>query len=252
MIRTKTLGVRYGDHIACQDVTLEVATGQVLAIVGPSGCGKSSFLTALNRMTDLIPDARVSGDVWLDGRHTRDDGMSPAQLRLQVGMIFQKPNPFPMSIRRNLTLALREHGIKDRHQQDEIVERVLREVGLWEEIHERLDQSALTLSGGQQQRLCIARALSLSPKVLLLDEPCSSLDPLSTERIERLIDRLRPQLATIIVTHNLAQARRVADQVAVFWQRDGRGQMLECMATDELFQNPGDPIVADYLRGDRG
>lgn len=252
MIRTEKLGVQYGNHIALRDVTLEVATGQVLAIVGPSGCGKSSFLAALNRMTDLIPGARVTGDVWLEGRDTRKAGMSPAALRLQVGMIFQKPNPFPMSIRRNLTLALREHGVRRRPALEETVERVLCEVGLWDEVKDRLDRSALTLSGGQQQRLCIARALALKPKVLLLDEPCSSLDPLSTERIERLMDRLRPDLATIIVTHNLAQARRVADQVAVFWQRDGRGQLLECNTTQRLFQDPSDPTVAEYLRGQRG
>ncbi|HRF00244.1 MAG TPA: phosphate ABC transporter ATP-binding protein [Pirellulaceae bacterium] len=252
MIRVDRLTIRYGDRVALRDVTLEVPNGSVTAIVGPSGCGKSSLLQAINRLTDLVPGAEVSGSIEVDGRSVHDGRRAVVDLRRDVGMIFQRPNPFPTSIRRNLQLALREHGVRRRDELERTTERVLRDVGLWDEVRDRLDASALRLSGGQQQRLCLARALALEPRVLLMDEPCSALDPAATARVEGLIRQLRERHTILIVTHHLAQARRIADRLAVFWIRDGAGALIESGPTERLFTSPDDPITAAYLSGAAG
>lgn len=252
MIRTKALSVHYGSVTAVRQASLNVPKGRITAIVGPSGCGKSSFLAALNRMTDLIPGAYISGRVFIDCCDVHENGRNPAELRRCVGMIFQKPNPFPMSIRRNIQLALREHGERRKAELEAITERVLHDVGLWHEVKDRLDSSALLLSGGQQQRLCIARAIALQPQVLLMDEPCSALDPMAAAKVESLIQRLRDRYTIAIVTHNLAQARRIADDVAVFWVRDGAGEIIEQGPTEAVFANPSHPITAEYLSGTTG
>ena len=252
MIQTESLSVHYGSRIALRNASLSVDQGSITAIVGPSGCGKSSFLMALNRMTDLIPSARVSGRILIDGRDIHRDLRSSSELRRRVGMIFQKPNPFPMSIRHNIQLALREHGTRQRRQLESIMQRVLIDVGLWDEVKDRLDRSAIQLSGGQQQRLCIARALALEPQVLLMDEPCSALDPIAASRVESLIKDLRAQYTMVIVTHNLAQARRLSDRVAVFWMRDGAGEIIEQGPTDLVFHSPADATASAYLAGRYG
>ncbi len=252
MITTENVSVSYNGRTVLRDATIDAKPGSILGLVGPSGCGKSSFLAALNRLTEIIPGASVSGRIRFDGRDLSTVFPSSVDLRRHVGMIFQKPNPFAMSIRRNIELPLREHGIRDSRQLREITESVLRDVGLWDEVSDRLEQSALELSGGQQQRLCIARALALKPQVLLMDEPCSSLDPLSAERVEQLIDSMRGQYTILIVTHNLAQARRLSDQIAIFWIQDGVGRIVEQGDTEEVFNNSANPIVSSYLSGRQG
>jgi len=252
MIRTESLEVRYGTLVAVRSVSLNVALGRITALVGPSGCGKSSFLAALNRMTDLIPGAETTGRVFIGDRDIRSRDWAPADLRRRIGMIFQRPNPFATSIRSNIHLALREHGIRARTERDAIMRRVLTDVGLWAEVKDRLKESALKLSGGQQQRLCIARALALEPDVLLMDEPCSALDPMAAGKVESLIKNLRGRFTIVIVTHNLAQARRVADEVAIFWVRNGAGQLIEQGPVEEIFTNPTDPDAAAYLAGTQG
>jgi phosphate transport system ATP-binding protein len=235
-----------------RDATINAEPGRVLALVGPSGCGKSSLLAALNQLTELIPGASVSGTIRFNGQDVRDAFESPTHLRRHVGMIFQKPNPFPMSVRRNVELALRQHARHPRNVIRQITETVLRDVGLWDEVHNRLDQPALELSGGQQQRLCIARALALEPQVLLMDEPCSALDPHSAERVEQLIESMRGKRSVIIVTHNLAQARRIADHVAVFWMHDGVGEIIEQGETEAIFEASTNDLVNAYLSGRKG
>ena len=252
MIRTDSLTIHYGSVPAISGVTLDVPQGQIMAVVGPSGYGKSSFLSALNRMTDLIPGATVSGKVLIDCCDIHDQCRSPEELRQCVGMIFQKPNPFPMSIRKNIQLALKEHGARDREVLESLTQQVLEDVGLWDEVKDRLAKSALTLSGGQQQRLCIARALALKPQILLMDEPCSALDPMASARVEALIQSLKRRYTIIIVTHNLAQARRISDQVALFWLKDGSGQVIESGPTQSIFANPSDPVAKEYLTGVQG
>lgn len=252
LIVTRGLSVYYGGRAAVRGVDLEVREGRVMAIAGPSGCGKSSFLSCLNRLTDLIPGCRVEGEVRLGGEGVLGAGVDVVALRRRVGMIFQKPNPFPLSVRKNLTFPLREHGVRDRGEQERMVEGALRDVGLWEEVKDRLDSPALTLSGGQQQRLCLARALALKPEVLLLDEPCSALDPIASGVVEDLIASLRGRYTIVIVTHNLAQARRVADEVALFWVCGGVGRLIESGPTREVFESPQDPLTAAYVAGVRG
>ncbi|MEM6793721.1 MAG: phosphate ABC transporter ATP-binding protein [Acidobacteriota bacterium] len=252
MIRTEDLGVHYGSLTAVRSASLHVAKGSTLAIVGPSGCGKSSFLAALNRMTDLTPGARISGRVLIDCCDIHGSCLSPTELRLCVGMIFQRPNPFPMSIRRNIQLALREHGRRSRAELEEITEGVLEAVGLWDEVKDRLEAPAQRLSGGQQQRLCIARALALEPQILLMDEPCSALDPIASARVEELIEELKGRYTIVIVTHNLPQARRLADEVAVFWVRDGAGEIIEQGPAAAVFEDASDPTAAAYLSGIQG
>lgn len=252
MISTENLSISYFGRIVLRNVSIQAKPGKVLALVGPSGCGKSSFLASLNQMTEIIPGAKVSGTISFNGQPIGQAFSTSAELRQNVGMIFQKPNPFPMSIRRNIELALREHGERNRDSLSQITEQVLKDVGLWDEVRHRLDQSALELSGGQQQRLCIARALALKPQVMLMDEPCSALDPISAERVEQLIQSLREHYTVIIVTHNLAQARRLADHLAVFWVRDGIGEIIEQGETEQLFTRPDSEIARAYLSGLRG
>lgn len=252
MISTQNLSIAYSGRTVLQDASIVAKPGTVLALVGPSGCGKSSLLMALNRMTELIPGASVSGQIKFNDHEIDKAFPSAIELRRHVGMIFQKPNPFAMSIRRNIELALREHGQRNRKELQRITEAVLIDVGLWDEVHNRLDQSALELSGGQQQRLCIARAMALKPRVLLMDEPCSALDPVSAGRVEQLIQSMRGNYTIVIVTHNLAQARRLADHMAVFWTRDGVGEIIEHGETEALFKTSTNEITKAYLSGQRG
>ena len=246
------VSVHYGRKKVIEDVSLAMAPGRITAIIGPSGCGKSTFLSTLNRMSDLVPGCAVTGDVRLEGESIFAPGTDLIALRRRIGMIFQKPNPFPLSIRRNIHLPLREAGTRDRETLDGITERVLRSVGLWDEVSDRLDSSAHALSGGQQQRLCIARAVALDPDVLLFDEPCSALDPISSAVVEELIASLRRQYTVVIVTHNMAQARRIAESVAVFWVQGGTGRLIEQGDLEEVFEGTTNPIVQDYIRGGRG
>ena len=252
LVATNSLGLYYGRKPAFLDVSLGMPEGEITAIIGPSGCGKSSFLACLNRLSDLLPDCRVEGGVRIGGLEVFDPAMDVVALRRRVGMIFQKPNPFPLSIRRNIELPLIEHGMRDREERDAVVRRVLSDVGLWAEVRERLGASALGLSGGQQQRLCLARALALEPEVVLLDEPCSALDPIASGVVEDLIASLRERYTVVIVTHNLAQARRIADRVAFFWVKDGAGRLIEDGEVGQMFEAPEDEWTAAYVRGARG
>lgn len=248
MIEVTNLSVRYGQHQAVSGVNLIVPRNRILAIVGPSGCGKSTVLSSLNRLTDLIPGCHVEGSIKVEGKEILTDDCDRQALRCRVGMVFQKPNPFPLTIRRNMSVPLLEHGFS-RSETASVIERTMTEVGLWDEVKDRLDTPALALSGGQQQRLCIARALALSPDVILFDEPCSALDPLSIRVVEELIASLRNRVTIVIVTHNLAQAKRIADLAAVFWQRDGVGTMIESGPADRVFTAAQDPDAAAYLCG---
>ena len=252
LINAEKLSLHYGERPAFRDVTLSIGTGGITALVGPSGCGKTSFLTALNRLTDLIPSCRVTGRIRMGTMDVLSPQTDVIHLRRLVGMIFQKPNPFPLSIRRNVEFPLREHGVRDREQIARRIETVLQDVGLWDEVKDRLDSPALALSGGQQQRLCIARALALSPTVLLMDEPCSALDPISSGVVEDLIVRLRGRYTVVIVTHNLAQARRIADDAALFWVHDGAGRLIESGTAQQFFEAPRDSLTAAYISGMRG
>jgi len=252
IIEVRELSVRYGRHGALEDVSLDLHRGCVTALIGPSGCGKTSLLSALNRITDLIPGCTVTGSIRFDGQDVRDPGLDLRHLRRRMGMVFQKPAPFPVSVRRNLTLPVIEHGVVPRARLDEHIERVLVDVGLWDEVKDRLDQPALALSGGQQQRLCIARALALDPQVLLMDEPCSALDPIAAGVVEDLIVALRGRFTIVIVTHNLAQARRLASYAALFWLRDRSGRLVEFGRCRQLFEAPVDPLTAAYVQGARG
>ena len=246
------LSIAYGATAVLDDVTLDIYKGCVTALIGPSGCGKTSFLTALNRLTDLIPTAQVNGVIRFEGGDLLDPRTDLLGLRRRIGMIFQKPNPFPLSIRRNLELPLREHGVRQRELLDHKMETALRDVGLWNEVRDRLNSPALALSGGQQQRLCIARALALEPTVLLMDEPCSALDPISSSVVEELIQRLRGRYTVVIVTHNLAQARRVANYAAFFWMKERVGKLIEFGHSRSLFDAPNDPLTVAYLSGKAG
>lgn len=251
-ISTRNLSVQYGNQTVLPGVDLDIAAGGITALIGPSGCGKTSFLSCLNRLTDLIPNCQVRGEVRIgemDVYHPKTDVIA---LRQKVGLIFQKPNPFPLSIQRNLELPLREHGCRDREEISRRIETALREVGLWEEVKDRLSRSALQLSGGQQQRLCLARCLVLKPEVILLDEPCSALDPISTRVVEDLLRRLRKRLTLVIVTHNLAQAKRLADTVAVFWAENGQGRIIEHGPIEDVFSHPQHALTAEYLQGEWG
>ena len=252
LLWTEDLGLRYGAKAALEGVTLAIPRGRITALIGPSGCGKTSFLNCLNRLTDLIPGCTVSGRVRVGDVDVYGPTTDVLTLRGRVGMIFQKPNPFPFSIRRNLEFPLREHGVRDRQRLDETIETALRDVGLWDEVKDRLKGPAMALSGGQQQRLCLARVLALGPEALLLDEPCSALDPISGGVIEDLIVRLRDRFTMLIVTHNLAQARRIADEVALFWTQGGAGRLIESGPAREFFDDPKQKLTADYLSGVRG
>jgi len=251
-LSVRGLSVAYGETTVLDGVSLDIYRGCITALIGPSGCGKTSFLSTLNRLTDSIPSARVDGEVRFDGLDVLDRRLDVLTLRRQIGMIFQKPNPFPLSIRRNLELPLREHGVRRRDVIDGKIEVALRDVGLWGEVCDRLDRPALALSGGQQQRLCIARALVLAPSVLLMDEPCSALDPISSRVVEELIQGLRGRYTVIIVTHNLAQARRIANYAAFFWMKERVGKLIEFGQCRPLFERPEHPLTAAYISGVSG
>lgn len=250
--RVRGLGLSYPGTPAFSGVDLDVRRGAVTAVIGPSGCGKTSFLTCLNRLSDLVPGARVAGSVEIDGQNALDASVDVVGLRRRVGMIFQTPSPFPLSVRRNIELPLREHGARDREIIEGAVESSLRAVGLWDEVKDRLDSPAGALSGGQRQRLCIARALALKPDALLLDEPCGALDPLSSGVVEDLISSLRGRYTVVIVTHNLAQARRIADDCAFFWLRGGAGAIIEHGPVERIFSSPREELTAAYIAGVRG
>lgn len=251
IFRAQDVAIVYGARPAVRGVTLDVTRGEVFGLLGPSGCGKSSFLLALNRMTDLIEGCRVSGRLEYEGRNLLDPDLDGVRHRRRVGLIFQRPNPLPMSIERNLDLPLREHGVKNRADRRARIEGALRRAGLWEEVKDRLGRPALDLSGGQQQRLCIARALALEPEVLLFDEPCSALDPISSGVVEDLIASLRDEVGVVVVTHDLGQARRITDRVAVFWSDAAGGRLLEIGDTPRIFEEADDPVTRAYLSGRR-
>ena len=248
-MRAKEVDVHYGDNQAIKHVSMDILEGEVTALIGPSGCGKSTFLRCFNRMNDTIPTCRVSGEITLDGHDIHAEDLDVVQLRARVGMVFQRPNPFPKSIYDNIAYGPRIHGIAHtRAEIDEIVERSLVRAGLWEEIKDRINEQATALSGGQQQRLCIARAIAVDPEVILMDEPCSALDPIATGRIEELIFELRGQYAIAIVTHNMQQAARVSQRTAFFHL----GTLIEYGATDEIFTNPREQRTSDYITGRYG
>ncbi len=245
ILRTSHLNLWYGDNHALKDVSLDMPEHKVTALIGPSGCGKSTFLKTLDRMTDLVPAARVEGEVVYRGRNIFDPQVDVTWLRRQVGMVFQKANPFPMSIYDNIAYGPRTHGIRGRKELDEIVERSLRGAAIWDEVKDRLKKSALSLSGGQQQRVCIARALAVEPDVLLMDEATSALDPISTSKIEDLIAELKKRYTIVIVTHNMQQATRVSDRCAFFLH----GELVEEGETEQVFSVPKDRRTEDYITG---
>lgn len=243
------VNVSYGTKQAISDVTLDVHTHHVTSLIGPSGCGKSTFLRTLNRMNDTIPIARVSGDIRLDGENIYAPDMDVVQLRARVGMVFQKPNPFPKSVYENVAYGPRIHGLAStKAQLDAAVEQSLRRAGLWDEVKDRLSDSGTALSGGQQQRLCIARAIAVDPEVILMDEPCSALDPIATAKIEELIHELKGRYAIVIVTHNMQQAARVSQRTAFFHL----GTLVEYGATSDIFTNPRQERTKDYITGRYG
>lgn len=252
LIRLNNLSLHYGAKPALEGVSLDIYKGCITALIGPSGCGKTSFLSVLNRLTDMIPGCRVSGTVHFDTMDLRHPTLDLQRLRREIGMIFQKPVPFPLSIRRNIELPLRDHGMSRQAELNEVMQQVLLDVGLWDEVKDRLESSAQALSGGQQQRLCIARALALKPKVLLMDEPCSALDPISSGVVEDLIQRLRGKYTVVIVTHNLAQARRIANYAGFFWVRERTGCLIEFGQTKQIFEAPAHELTAAYVNGSRG
>ena len=246
-IRVERLQVWFGSNHVLRDVSLDVPAFSVMAVIGPSGCGKSTFLRCLNRMHELVPNARAEGGVYLDGENLYARGLDPVVLRRRVGMVFQRPNPFPtMSIRENVAAGLKLNGI--RADLEEVVERCLQQAALWDEVKDRLDASALSLSGGQQQRLCIARALAVEPEVLLMDEPASALDPIATAKIEELMHELKERYTIVIVTHNMQQAARVSDHTAFFYL----GELVETGLTEQIFTNPREQRTEDYVTGKFG
>jgi len=242
----RDVNVWYDDKHAIKNVSLDIGQNEVIAMIGPSGCGKSTFLRCLNRMNDTIPAAKVTGSIKLDGQEIQDRGIDVVPLRARVGMVFQKPNPFPKSIYENIAYGPRIHGLtNNREELDELVETSLKRAGLWKEVKDRLDASGTSLSGGQQQRLCIARTISVSPEVILMDEPCSALDPIATAIIEELIDELRQQYTIAIVTHSMQQAARVSQRTAYFHL----GDLVEVGTTDDIFNQPRHKLTEDYITG---
>ncbi len=245
IITAKDLCLWYGQTRALNNINISVPEKSITALIGPSGCGKSTFLKTLNRMNDLIPNVNITGEVCYDGKNIFDKDVDVNTLRRDVGMVFQKPNPFPMSIYDNVAYGPRTHGVTNRVKLDEIVEQALKDAAIWDEVKDRLKKSALGLSGGQQQRLCIARALAVQPKVLLMDEPTSALDPISTSRIEELALQLKEKYTIIMVTHNMQQAARISDNTAFFLL----GELVECDETERLFSQPRDKRTEDYITG---
>ena len=245
ILTVRDLDLWYGDHQALHKVSLDIPEHSITALIGPSGCGKSTFLKTLNRMNDLIPGVRIEGTVEYAGKNIFDPDVSVSELRREIGMVFQKPNPFPMSIYDNIAYGPRTHGIRNRAQLDELVEQSLRGAAIWDEVKDRLKKNALGLSGGQQQRLCIARALAVKPRVLLMDEPTSALDPISTSRIEELAMELKKDYTIVIVTHNMQQAVRISDNTAFFLL----GELVEAGETQLIFSQPHDKRTEDYITG---
>ncbi len=245
IITTNDLCLWYGKTQALRDINISVPEGSITALIGPSGCGKSTFLKTLNRMNDLVPDVRITGSVKYRGKDIFAPATDVNELRRQIGMVFQKPNPFPMSIYDNIAYGPRTHGIRSKAKLDEIVETSLKNAAIWDEVKDRLKKSALGLSGGQQQRLCIARALAVDPDVLLMDEPTSALDPISTTRIEELAMELKSKYTIIIVTHNMQQALRISNKTAFFLL----GELVECDDTEKIFSKPQDKRTEDYITG---
>lgn len=245
ILEVKDLKKSFGDHVVLESINTTVRKGEVIAIIGPSGCGKSTFLKTLNRMNDLVDGVRIDGKVLLDGEDIYDPSVDTTILRKKVGMVFQQPNPFPMSIYDNIAYGPRVHGIRDKKRLDQIVEESLRGAAIFDEVKDRLKKSAMGLSGGQQQRICIARALAVQPEVLLMDEPTSALDPISTSKIEDLMEDLKKKYTVIVVTHNMQQATRVSDQTAFFLV----GEMVEFGDTKQIFSYPQDKRTEDYITG---
>ena len=245
IISVSGLNLRYGEHQALKDINIEIEHNSITALIGPSGCGKSTFLKTLDRMNDLIPGVKITGDVRYNGDDIFSPSVDVSELRRQIGMVFQKPNPFPMSIYDNVAYGPRTHGIRSKAKLDETVERSLRGAAIWDEVKNRLKKNALGLSGGQQQRLCIARALAVEPEVLLMDEPTSALDPISTLKIEELAINLKEKYTIIIVTHNMQQAVRISDNTAFFLL----GELIEYGTTEEIFSQPKDRRTEDYITG---
>ena len=244
-MKVSNLNLYYGERQALYDVSLAIPANRVIALIGPSGCGKSTFLRTLNRMNDLIDGVRIDGRIELDEENVYAKNTDLVTLRKRVGMVFQRPNPFPLSIYENVSYGCRVHGLKDKARLDEIVEKSLRQAALWEEVKDRLTAPAMGLSGGQQQRLCIARVLAVEPEVLLMDEPCSALDPVSTMKIEELVQELKQEYTIVMVTHNMQQAARVSDYTAFFLS----GKLIEHDVTDTIFTNPQDRKTEDYITG---
>ncbi len=245
IITTKNLNLWYGDSQALKDISIAIPERSIVAFIGPSGCGKSTFLKTLNRMNDLIPEVKIEGTVNYKGQNIYDKNVDVNELRKDIGMVFQKPNPFPMSIYDNVAYGPRTHGITNKVKLDELVEEALKGAAIWDEVKDRLKKNALGLSGGQQQRLCIARALAVKPEVLLMDEPTSALDPISTARIEDLVKDLKKQYSIIMVTHNMQQAVRISDYTAFFLL----GEMVEFDKTEKLFSTPSEKRTEDYITG---
>lgn len=245
IITVKDLCLWYGSHKALKDINIDIPTKSITALIGPSGCGKSTFIKTLNRMNDLIPDVKITGEIRYKGNNIFDPSVDVNELRREIGMVFQKPNPFPMSVYDNIAYGPRTHGIKNKAKLDDIVERSLRDAAIWDEVKDRLKKNALGLSGGQQQRLCIARALAVEPEIILMDEPTSALDPISTSKIEDLCSELKEKYTIVMVTHNMQQAVRISDRTAFFLL----GELIECDSTDKLFSQPEDKRTEDYITG---
>lgn len=245
IIKVNDLCLWYGEHQALKHINMNIKENSITAFIGPSGCGKSTFLKTINRMNDLVDNVKISGEVLYDGKNIYDKDINVNELRKEIGMVFQKPNPFPMSIYDNIAYGPRTHGIKNKVKLDLIVEEALKDAAIWDEVKDRLHDNALQLSGGQQQRLCIARALAIKPKILLMDEPTSALDPISTAKIEELVLKLKEKYTIIVVTHNMQQATRISDQSAFFLM----GELIEYGDTQEFFAYPKDKRSEDYITG---
>lgn len=244
-ICAKNVNLYYGDNHALKNINMDIKKNKVTALIGPSGCGKSTFLKSLNRMNDLIENVKITGEITLDNENIYDENVDTTLLRKKIGMVFQQPNPFPMSIYDNIAYGPRIHGIKNKEKLDEIVEESLRGAAIFDEVKDRLKKSALGLSGGQQQRLCIARALAVQPEVLLMDEPTSALDPISTLKVEELMEELKKKYTVVVVTHNMQQATRVSDETAFFLV----GELVEFDKTENIFSNPQNKKTEDYITG---
>ncbi len=250
LINLTSVSCYYYNFIAVKDVNLEIAANKITALIGPSGCGKSTVLRSLNRMNDTVPGAKITGTILIHNEDIYKNGIDLIELRRKIGMVFQRPFPFPMSIYDNVAYGPRMHGIKDKKVLDEIIEKSLKQAALWQEVCDKLGDHAYELSGGQQQRLCIARALAVEPEILLLDEPCSALDPIATLKIEDLLNELKKELTIVIVTHNMQQASRISDNTAFFWTTEERtGFLVEYDATAKIFSSPKDRRTEDYITG---